>query len=151
MIGLYTKNTPAQRSVGSKIRYTRSWTTFQDSGMCNTRVYPVQHQHVLNTRSPSAPIWLCVRSHQGSSFKKSRVLEVMSSNKQSHYPLALESWSEVSSACLKVLEESGSMLLLMPLVFLKDGQVPRLGYVPDCIRRNFEDSASLSWFNKKNP
>ena len=67
----------------------------------------------------------------------------MSSNNQSHYPLALESWSEVTSECLKVLDESGSILLVMPLVFLRDGKVPQFGYVLDCIRENFEELGSL--------
>ena len=67
----------------------------------------------------------------------------MSSSNQSHYPLALESWSEVSPECLKVLDESGSMLLVIPLTFLVDGNVSQFGYVLDCIRENFEEPGSL--------
>lgn len=71
----------------------------------------------------------------------------MSHGDQSHYPLSLETWSEVSPECLKVLDESGAMLLVMPLAFLKDGKVSQFGYVLDCIRRNFEEPGSLLFQN----
>lgn len=72
---------------------------------------------------------------------------VMSSSHQSLYPLALESWSEVSPECLKVLDESGAMLLVIPLVFLKHGQISHFKYVLDCLRRNFEQPGSLVFQN----